>query len=174
MLIAKFLNAETMSGAKKIYLSDDDADDRSLFKTAFEQVCPEHSLTMFEDNDVLVNNIKLNSGMPDIIFIDLNMPQLNGLECLRILKELPQLKEVPVVIYSTIQIPFFIEEVYELGAAFFIKKPYEFYQLTHLIKYVADMEWDTKIPTPFDEFVVSHNSKKKADVIFTTAFQTNN
>lgn len=151
-----------MPGFKHIYLSDDDADDRELFEKAFENVCPEHSLTTFDSNSTLLNNLKdTESPVPDIIFIDLNMPKLNGVECLRIIKDLPRLDKVPVVVYSTIETQLFVEEVYELGAALFIKKPYDFYELAHMIKYVVDYDWDTENIPSLKEFLLTYSIIKK-------------
>lgn len=151
-----------MPGAKNIYLSDDDADDRELFEKAFENVCPEHNLTIFDNNGLLLNNLKApGSVIPDIIFIDLNMPKLNGVECLRIIKEQPHLSKVPVIVYSTIETSLFVEEVYELGAALFIKKPYDFYELAHMIKYVVDYDWNTDDIPSLKEFLLTYSTLKK-------------
>jgi len=153
-----------MSTAKNIFLSDDDIDDRLFFKSAFEEVCCGHSLSLFENNTHLLEQLNQeDTSLPDIVFIDLNMPMINGLECLRLIREIPRLKNLPVIVYSTIRSEVFIEEVRTLGAAHFIKKPYDFYELVNLIKYVVEIDWSNQADTlPFEDFVLTFNSIKRS------------
>ena len=152
-----------MSTIKNIFLSDDDADDRHFFQTAFEEVCSEHKLFFFDNNKDMLSKLKTpDFPKPELFFIDLNMPMVNGIECLRMIREIEDLKDVPVIIYSTVRSELFIEEVHELGAAYYIRKPYDFYELVNLIKYVVDLDWKPQSsPTPFEDFVLTFNTIRK-------------
>lgn len=151
--------------SKNIFFADDDADDRFLFAKAFAEVCSDHKLSTFDSNTSLLNELSNpESVAPDMVFIDLNMPDLNGLECLRIIKENPQYHDAPVIIYSTIKSPTFIEEVYQLGAAYFIQKPFDFYQLAHLIKYVVNDDEIRSVKT-HEDFVLTYDSIKKKPLL---------
>lgn len=152
-----------MPDIKNIYLSEDDADDRLFFKSAFHEICDEHILTIFENNTELLSKLSdTTSPPPDLLFMDLNMPGVNGIECLKELRELPHLKHIPVVIYSTISTDLFVEEVYALEATRFITKPYDYYELVNIIKHIVDLNLEPKPgKVPFDEFVLSYDSIKK-------------
>ena len=65
-------------------------------------------------------------SLPDYIFLDLNMPRMNGREFLQELKRNYQLKEIPVVIYTTSSSGRDVEEARELGAKEFLTKPADF------------------------------------------------
>ena len=77
---------------------------------------------------------QVNAEMPDVIFLDLNMPGIDGKKCLAMLKADVKLKEIPVVIYSTSNYHKDIEETYKLGAQKFIIKPSDYTQLCNMFR----------------------------------------
>jgi CheY-like chemotaxis protein len=101
---------------------DDDADDRELFSAAIKRVDPniihleasggEEAYKMLSDDHM--EHI-------DCIFLDINMPSLDGISLLTMLKEHPVLKSIPVVIHSTTSDVNEINCVERLGAYFFPK-----------------------------------------------------
>ena len=115
------------------FLIDDDEDDHEFFIIALEDA----------DKDVVSVTAKngrealdmLNSGQvnPDYIFLDLNMPQIGGLECLTELKKSPGLSHIPVIIFSTSSDPKDKESTLSLGAIDFITKPSKLSELTALL-----------------------------------------
>src|SRR6187402_3499713 len=87
---------------RNIILTDDDADDCSLFSEALREIYADISLTIINDGVSLMK--KLDHTVPpppEVIFLDLNMPLKNGLECLQEIRNTPKLSDIPVVIYST-------------------------------------------------------------------------
>jgi CheY-like chemotaxis protein len=84
-----------------ILLADDDIDDRELFAEAIKEVDPEIRVEMVEDGDALMHLLTETKKIPDLIFLDLNMPKKNGRECLSEIKSDSALKKIPIVIYST-------------------------------------------------------------------------
>ena len=123
-----------------ILIAEDDADDRFLLQAAFE----ENGFTdrlQFVENGVEVidflNSIKEKEGdkkLPRFILLDLNMPKKDGREVLKELKQHPELKKIPVVIFSTTNNEQEMRRCYELGANSYITKPNSF---ESLIKTVA-------------------------------------
>jgi len=86
----------------------------------------------------------LKSGeiaLPDIIFLDLNMPRLNGKQCLEELKKTAHLCHIPVIIYTTSSEKRDIEETSKLGAAHFLTKPNKFEELCKALSYVVAQDW---------------------------------
>lgn len=115
------------------FLIDDDEDDRELFRFALDEMefkpiyvqCPSccDALEMLEKGKV----------KPDFIFLDLNMPQMNGRECLKELKKNISSLHIPVIIFSTSSDPKDITETKDLGAVEFITKPSKTTELTRLL-----------------------------------------
>lgn len=106
------------------FLIDDDADDREIFSIAVDGLGENVTCVTAED---AVDALKIINGdhgfIPDYIFIDLNMPRLNGKECLVEIRKIPRLQEVPVIMYSTSAEPREVEETKRLGASQFFTKP---------------------------------------------------
>jgi CheY-like chemotaxis protein len=103
------------------FIVDDDTDDQDLFIEAVNEV--DGSIQCLSASDCeealdLLKNRKI--GLPDMIFLDLNMPRLNGKQCLAELKKQAHLKHIPVIIYSTSSERRDIEETSRLGAAHFL------------------------------------------------------
>ena len=103
---------------------DDDEDDRDFFCEAVKEINIEwECITAINGEDALHKLKNALPHIPDYIFLDLNMPRMNGINCLRELKKDPRLKNIPVVIFSTISYEKTANEVLHLVATSFIVKP---------------------------------------------------
>src|ERR1041385_2052858 len=86
----------------KILLAEDNQHDRYFFKKALNEIGIPAELTSVNDGDLLMKHLAKNlMNLPDILFLDLNMPCKNGFECLSEIKQDPALNGFPVVIFST-------------------------------------------------------------------------
>lgn len=122
------------------FLIDDDADDRQAFEIALNEIDPtieyftaasgEEGLKMFDESEIV----------PSYIFLDLNMPKMDGWECLREIKKRPQLKHVPVIILSTAEWLQDRLELQKLEIARYITKPNTQGELTKAISKVLVKE----------------------------------
>jgi CheY-like chemotaxis protein len=131
-----------MKAKKTFFIVDDDIDDQDLFIEAVSEV--DNSIECVSASDCeqaldLLKNKKI--GMPDMIFLDLNMPRLNGKQCLAELKKEAHLAHIPVIIYSTSSEKRDIEETSRLGAAHFLTKPNKFEELCRAISFVVSKDW---------------------------------
>ncbi len=105
-------------------LIDDDEDDREIFTIALKEADKTSKcFTAINGKDALHKLKADETFIPDFIFLDLNMPILNGKQCLQEIKKDPRLCRIPVTIYTTSTFQKDIEEVKELGAAYFLIKP---------------------------------------------------
>lgn len=110
-----------------ILLADDDEADRLLFTSAFEDLEMKiHINTVNNGKELMECLMKEDSAIPDLLFLDLNMPRKNGLECLKEIRANIKLKEVPVAIYSTSGAKDDIENTFLAGANIYIEKPADF------------------------------------------------
>lgn len=113
---------------------DDDPDDIDVFKEAVKKVAPHsvlHTATRARDAFRKLDEMVI---LPEYIFLDINMPEITGIDFLRKLNETKKFTGVPVVIYSTSISETDAEECKRLGAVDFIKKPYGFQQLCEILK----------------------------------------
>lgn len=125
-----------MSKPHLILVVDDDHEDVEIFKEALHDIDPYITcITAINGNDAL-DVLSLLETYPDYIFLDLNMPCLNGKQCLSKIKTLEHLKNIPVIIYSTSKAVSDIEEVKALGAAYFLTKPTKFEDIKEAIAYI--------------------------------------
>ncbi|MDB5273654.1 MAG: rcp1 2 [Chitinophagaceae bacterium] len=106
-----------------ILLADDDTDDHHFFSKVLETV-PYHSdLIILGDGEKLMNYLFQNThNLPDVLFLDHNMPRKNGAECLIEIKAHPLLKKLPVIMYSTYLHEDIADELYANGAHFYLRK----------------------------------------------------
>lgn len=89
---------------KTIFLIDDDADDREIFQDALSVIESNTSIHFQEAENGVDAFVKLNdpkTKKPDVIFVDLNMPKMDGKEFLMEIKKQHSFKEIPIIIYST-------------------------------------------------------------------------
>lgn len=125
-----------------IMLADDDEDDRLFFKEAFDEVKVDHSITTFVDGVQLMNHLmQPENPLPDIIFLDLNMPRKSGVECLKEIRADKRLKDITVAIYSTSSSEQDIEDTFVSGANVYIRKPNDFTMLKKVLSDVVLINW---------------------------------
>jgi CheY-like chemotaxis protein len=117
-----------------ILLADDDDDDTFLFREALEQIQVKAKLVVAENGMKLMDILQGNDAKPDLIFLDMNMPVKNGLECLQEIRESEELLHIPVVILSTSVADYPIELAYTAGANLYIQKPTSFSALVDTLK----------------------------------------
>ena len=132
-----------------IWLADDDEDDRLLFTDALKEISDSsHALTV-TDCVELVEKIN-QENLPDVLFLDLNMPRKSGFVCLEELKNNPKLEKIPVVIYSTSSNKDDILRAYSLGAHFYITKPNSFRVLKEVLVHILNIDWQFERPSLYD------------------------
>jgi two-component system response regulator len=124
-----------------ILMADDDPDDRMLMKEALEENNLTNEIHFVEDGEELMDYL-YNKGkfslvqtiMPGLILLDLNMPKIDGREALRLIKSDPLLRKIPVVILTTSRAEDDIIKTYDLGVNSFISKPVRFDDLVQVTR----------------------------------------
>ena len=125
-----------------IILADDDEDDRMLFIDAFDEIKISTKVQTFKDGSELMNYLNNEESiLPEILFLDLNMPKKNGIECLKEIKSNDRLSKIAIAIYSTSSSEEHIEETFVKGANIYIKKPNDFAVLKKVLQDVVTMNW---------------------------------
>lgn len=119
---------------RNILLIDDDEDDHEIFLAALEIVSPSSVCTTLSNAGEALQKLNAKHIVADLIFLDLNMPPINGKELLKKIKNTEETKNIPVIILSTSSHPATIRETKDLGAFTFITKPNKFDDLVIILK----------------------------------------
>ncbi|MBU2927419.1 response regulator [Winogradskyella psychrotolerans] len=125
-----------------IALADDDEDDRLFFTEAFEELKIKSKVLLFKDGVELMEYLNgADRTLPNLLFLDLNMPKKSGLECLKEIKDTKQLRDMAIAIYSTSASEEDIENTFVKGANVYIKKPNDFEKLKKVLSEVVTTNW---------------------------------
>jgi CheY-like chemotaxis protein len=125
-----------------ILIADDDEDDRIFFRDALQEIKVSTNLTLVDDGSQLMTYLNNpDNRVPDVLFLDLNMPVLNGMNCLIEIRKNSRLKDLAVAIYSTSSSEENIEEAFVQGANIYIKKPNDFSALKIILEHVITLNW---------------------------------
>lgn len=112
-----------MKADATILLIDDDADDQEIFALAVDEVNPSYQCVTAKNGIEALEKLKDGEVKPDCIFLDLNMPRMNGKQCLAEIKKHSELYHIPVVIYTTSSEHRDKDQMLAMGASAFITKP---------------------------------------------------
>lgn len=113
-----------------ILLADDDADDRLFFKEAMEEINMDTMVSFVNDGSQLMYYLNQpDIYLPNIVFLDINMPGKNGMECLKEIRNNPRFRNMIIVIYSTSGSESDVQEAFINGADAYLKKPNNFADL---------------------------------------------
>ena len=125
-----------------ICLADDDEDDRLFFTEAFDELRINTKVQTFNDGVALMDYLNdEDSILPNVLFLDLNMPRKNGVECLLEIKQNEKLNDIAIAIYSTSSSEDHIEETFINGANIYIKKPNDFEKLKKILSEIVTINW---------------------------------
>ena len=139
-----------------IYLADDDKDDRMLFKEALDEIDMAIAIEDFDNGVTLMDNLLNHSKpLPNVIYLDLNMPLMNGEECLHDIKNEPELSQIPIIIYSTYVDEANANSLQQKGANLFLEKPDNFTKLKNLISKSLEYIKNDSKKVLTSEFVIS-------------------
>ena len=116
-----------MTSTTVVYMADDDSDDRFFVRQSFQKISPLTQIVEVEDGmallDLLDNwSLAAEPSPVHLILLDMNMPRMNGLETLKLIKANPLLRHIPTIILSTSAESKLVAETYELGGNGYIQK----------------------------------------------------
>lgn len=159
-----------------ILLADDDAADRLLFKEALDELPIASQLSTVNNGEALMKRLKKRgSQLPDVLFLDINMPRKNGFASLAEIKLNARLQDLPVIIFSTASDQQMenikINQVFKDAAHYYIRKPNTFSELKKVIYRVLKpiAENSISLPSTKEKFVLTGDSTSQANEIKTKA-----
>lgn len=124
-----------------LFYTDDDYDDLSMFADALECVGKNVTLQTFDSADKLLRALQDQPIIPNILFLDLNMPGKNGFDVLEELRSDKNQALIPVIVYSTAMDNVVIKKCLEAGANYFMTKPTLMQDLVECIEHALSIDW---------------------------------
>jgi CheY-like chemotaxis protein len=122
-----------------IIVADDDIDDRLFLEDVLREVAPTKSVSSVKDGQELLS--LFTHFVPDLLFLDLEMPRKNGLECLKEMRNNPVTQDLPVVVFSSTNREYNIDVAYEMGAHLFFSKPSSYEDLKQAVQAILALDW---------------------------------
>ena len=140
----------------RLLLADDDQDDRDFFVYAATRLSDKISVVTLNDGKLVVEYLsQLSENEPYMIFLDINMPRMSGLECLDFIKNSEKWKHIPVVMYSTSENDNDIQKSFASGANSYIVKPYSLSSLESIINKILLSDFSSR-PSSLKSFVIKN------------------
>lgn len=137
---------DSTPGKISILIADDDEDDREFFTEVVREIDPVIEVVVAASGEKLMRTLTVpDAPLPDILFLDLNMPGKDGKQCLHEIRSHSGLKNIPVVIYSTSALLQDIKDTHFQGANLYLRKPDSYNSAITLIKKVFSMDLE-KMP----------------------------
>ena len=132
--LAAFVFYPSLNMIRRFLLVDDDPDDTDLFGEALKNIDSNIEFYSGHDCNEILSQLKGQKIKPEIIFLDINMPDMNGWDCLAALKNDQELRDIPVVMYSTSSVTLDGRKAITKGALGFLEKPPSYEKLKEFLR----------------------------------------
>jgi CheY-like chemotaxis protein len=122
---------------RKFLLVDDDQEDKDLFKEALHSIDTSIEFYASENAKELISSLRNGEIKPEIIFLDINMPEIDGWDWLSKVKSEVNLKNIPVLMYSTSPVSIDGRKALKKGALAFLEKPTSYIKLKEFLEQIT-------------------------------------
>ena len=135
-------------------IAEDDFDGRLLIQDAFEANGIEAGVTEYAENgDELMTILSNREEPPTLIFMDLNMPKMDGREAIKAIKSDPQFKQIPVIVFTTSASEDDIQSSYLQGVNTYFTKPTMFKDLVEMVSVIKTYWLEKAALTPLNFYI---------------------
>ncbi len=146
----------------RILLVEDNPAEARLTKEALGEVGVLHELHLADDGEEATaflrrEGIYGDAFRPDLIFLDLNLPRMDGRQFLRVVKSDPQFASIPVIVITNSRASEDVDQVYRLRGNCYLVKPPELDEFFTMVRKVVDFWWLTA-RLPGDSDLVGHHA----------------
>ncbi|MCE7054495.1 response regulator [Algoriphagus sp. AGSA1] len=139
-----------MNDKLTIFYTDDDIDDLEFFKTVVNMITEDYTVVTHMDGKQLLHALENPPPHPYLLFLDINMPGMSGIEILQKVRNSEKHATLPIVMFSTTQDESVIRKTLELGANYYLPKAESFKQLRRSIQHTLQINWS--------DFIADHNT----------------
>ena len=142
-----------------LLMADDDPEDREIFSEAIRDVSPTVILEFAQNCEAVLDKLANSHPLPDIIFLDLNMPIMGGHACLKTIRCDSRYVNTSVIIFTTSTSPDDILNTFKAGASHYLPKPVNMEELKKSLQYLLIQSFNGQKPT-FEDFVIRSQHSK--------------
>ncbi len=135
-----------------IFYTDDDLEDLEFFREVTDSLEQDVELVTLNSGEALLEVLDNPPPKPHLVFLDINMPGLNGFDVLEKVRKTENFSKLPVIMFTTSNDEGIIERSFNLGANFFVQKSGNFPNLKKSIEHAMKIDWNT-FKTTADNFV---------------------
>jgi CheY-like chemotaxis protein len=121
-----------------IFVAEDDFDDVTFFREAIKKIGLPINLAFFVNGRQLIESLRHRRPPPNLIFLDINMPEMNGLQACKAICSDPDFSQVPLFILTTSANEYEREFCLDHGAKSFLTKPISIVELSNMLKQLID------------------------------------
>lgn len=139
---------------KTIWLADDNEDDCEVFSDALTEYANPPQLTYLKNDQDVVTRLKAHRQLPDLVFLDVNVPFKGGMEALKEIKQDDELRLLPVIVLSTVAYVPMIDIAYQLGARLFVKKTRNYHEFKVMLDEIFAMNLRVAAGNKTNEFIL--------------------
>lgn len=134
-----------MQQSKRVFLIDDDEDDQLFFGIGLSEYDPSIEFLYYKDSETALRRLSEKmQPLPDIVFLDWNMPKLSGSQILGAIRANGRYNDVPIIIFTTSSSSQDKDEAEQLGASYFLSKPASLYELKRNLEDIFSSLWNSK------------------------------
>ena len=136
----------------RLLLVDDDEEEFELFLSAAKEVVKDIEVLHADGCNEILD--LLRDKKPDIVFLDINMPTVDGIDCLKSIRSLKEYENLPVIMYSTSSNKLSIQQSFDHKANLYVVKSYSYQGLLDVLTEVFSIKWNGSRPTQLKDFVI--------------------
>ncbi len=132
---------DTYTQGEYVLIAEDDTDDQEMLMEALKEVDPGFQFRVASSGSKAIKMFQAlaSDDLPCMIILDYNLPELSGAEVLAKLNELPHLKNITKVVWSTSGSPVYEKRCYELGADYYAVKPIGLAEMKAIARKMVDL-----------------------------------
>jgi CheY-like chemotaxis protein len=131
-----------MSKELNIVVADDDEDYRFLFEESLHETGISASVSFADNGKEAIDLLNTMDRPPDMLFLDINMPKMDGLTALERIRTNVLFAKLPIIILSCTEEPDKVEDAYKKGATLFVRKPASYLDYISLLRSLLGSEQD--------------------------------
>ena len=135
-------------------IAEDDDDDFEIFSTAIGEVSIAIVLSRAENGEVLMKKLNASEVLPEILFLDIQMPCVNGRDCLRQIRSDKKFDALPVIMFSSSSDSQDIEHCFREGSNLYLQKPSSLQELILALERIFTIDWRNLYYPPISQFVL--------------------
>jgi len=124
-----------------ILIAEDNAGHFQLIKKNLWLICVNNEILLFKDGQEILDFLSKNAKdthpqekQQYVLLLDIRMPQVDGLEVLKIIKADEQLRKIPVIMLTTTSDAHMVKECYELGCSYYMVKPVNYHRFMQAVQ----------------------------------------